>query len=354
MVEEERPTKRIKIDEHPKSTKDRKPPATTVGTTSISSDETAFCDSGQKNSSPSNIRRKGKYNQLSQAPKLRAPKVPRTFSQPSVICSGDRGVFVTCDKGREQKSLLELHDLIQQYLEEVGLNASGVPTDQEKSSAAEQLGEIRPADTLGRTGIEADIASELAQLKNNDSQQESSMHAPKPIQLITLDIPCVSFLRLPPGSTLDPVDIVHKLCLSAAVPASPQKSRYIKRLTPISNLAKALSQGLEKICEDVLPKHFGPGEDERVISTTFAIRPSIRNNDKLDRDAVIKLVATHVQDIGNGQHKVDLKYYKKGVLVEVYRGWVGICVVDNTGTGPYEKGYEGLKRFNLAEIYANR
>lgn len=352
MAHEERLAKRIKT-EH-RSVVDVGTSSNSTDTISTPSGETTPGNSRQKNATSSNTKRNRKLKPSSQTPNQTEPNAVRTFSQPSVICTGDKGMFVTCDRGREQKSLLEIHDLIQQYLEEAGLDASGNATDRTNSLAAELSDDTRPSDKVDSIGIEAEIASELAQLRNDGTKQVATTNGSRPMQLITLDIPCVSLVRFPPGSTLDPVDIVHKLCLTAADPAVLQKSRYIKRLTPISNLAKALSQGLEKICEDVLPRYFGPGKDENVKSTTFAIRPTIRNNDKLNRDGVIKLVATHIEELGEGQHKVDLKQYEKGVLVEVYRGWVGMCVVDNTGTGARGKGFEGLRRFNLAEIYANR
>lgn len=174
------------------------------------------------------------------------------------------------------------------------------------------------------------------------------------MQLITLDIPCVSLLRFPPGSTIDPTNLVHKLCSEATNSSNPQQSRYIKRLTPICTLAKTLKDGLEKVCDDILPQFFGPDTEGGVKGVSFAIRPTIRNNDKLDRDFVIKMVADKVQMFGQQQHRVDLKHYELGVLVEVYRGWVGISVVDNRNGVPNEKGFEQLKRFNLAEIYAGR
>lgn len=50
----------------------------------------------------------------------------------------------------------------------------------------------------------------------------------------------------------------------------------------------------------------------------FAIRPTIRNNDKLDRDYIIKTVADAVSQL-NSNHSVDLKNYDCLILVEVYR-----------------------------------
>lgn len=278
-------------------------------------------------------------------------QLPRTFTQPSVICTGDKGIFVTSDKGREKKCLLELHDLVLGHLETTGFNANGNPVE---NGLPKQEQKALAYSTSASQSIEADIASELQDLRGGDSTSEDNGVSVKPLQLITLDIPCVSFLRFPPDSILDPVDLVHKICLDAADPSSPQRSRFIKRLTPLTKLGKALGQGLERACDEVLPPYFGSGSNGKTSSKRFAVRPTIRNNEKLNRDEVIQMVADRVQECGGGTHKVDLKTYEKGVIVEVYRGWVGICVVDNTATGAYKQGFESLRKFNLAEIYANR
>ena len=277
--------------------------------------------------------------------KARSQQV-RTFSQPSVIASGDKGIFVSCDKGQEKKALLELHDLVQQHLDECGLGTDGNPKSSVDASA-ESAGEEESA------SIEASIAAELAELRD-DTDKADPTPASKPIQLITLDIPCVSFLRFPAGSTLDASDIVHQLCLKASDSANPQQGRYVKRLTPINYLAKVLSEGLEKASNECLPNAFGPDQEGRVTSLKFAIRPTLRNNDKVDRNTVIPAIASQIQELGKNEHKVDLKNPDRAVLVEVYRSWIGMSVVDNTNGLRYEKGYEQLKRFNIAEIYSSR
>jgi tRNA acetyltransferase TAN1 len=115
---------------------------------------------------------------------------------------------------------------------------------------------------------------------------------------------------------------------------------------------KVLASGLESLCDEVLPAHFKVQSDDpnaaidqpAVQGCKFAIRPTIRNNNKLDRDQVIKVVADKVTALGNGKHTVDLKGYDKLILVDVYRNIVGMSVVGNE--------FESLKRFNLAEIHA--
>lgn len=361
MADENRPAKRIKIDA---DRSDQSQDATTRngGTADVESAQHKQHVEGSQpqgeehhKSASSKKRKNGRKAHGGAETKNRQSSI-RTFSQPSVMCVGDKGIFVTCDKGSEKKTLLELHDIVQDYLELRGIDASGESTREGLPEAEMSTVKVASSNEDIYGGIEADIASELAGMRDN-AQQDADVKSPlvsKPMQMITLDIPCVSFLRLPPKSSLDPVEIVHRICLEAAKPNSKQRSRYVRRLTPISYLAKTLKQGLETVSEEVLPHHFGPDENGDVRSVKFAIRPTVRENEQLDRDLIIKPVASRVQEMGKDSHKVDLKNYDKAVIVEVYRGWIGMCVVDNTSTSGYEQGYEQLKRFNLAEIYSGR
>jgi tRNA acetyltransferase TAN1 len=229
---------------------------------------------------------------------------------------------VTCDKGQEKKCLAEMHDLLSQYVD--------VPQREQ-----DQANRDTKEDEEEELDIEASIAAELNSLKPKSATSTSS----DPWTMITLDIPCVSFIRLSQSPTpIDPVALVHKICTEAASNSSQKRSRYIKRLTPISLIRKSLGGGLESLCSTVLPPHFGPSQPP----WKFAIRPSVRNkNNQLDRDVVIKVVADEVGKLG--EHKVDLTNYDKCILVDVYRNVVGMSIVG--------KEYERLKRYNLAEIY---
>ncbi|KIW75274.1 hypothetical protein Z517_12048 [Fonsecaea pedrosoi CBS 271.37] len=265
----------------------------------------------------------------------------------SGIHSDDVGIFVTCDKGQEKKCLQELSDLLDELF---AAEPSGQPV--------EATSDINPDNgDVGEVDIEADILAELDSLRANREPQDVS--SPK-FSFITLDIPCVSFVRFPRNTSFDPVETVRKLCLSASSKeeAGP-RSRYIKRLTPVTLIRKTLNDGLQSLCDQVLPKHFsidvdGADEDETSSKNNvelkqrpckFAIRPTIRNNNKIGRDDVIRAVADKITALGQGKHSVDLKGYDKLVLVDVYRNVVGMSVVGSD--------YETLKRFNLAEIHAS-
>ncbi|KAK5223431.1 hypothetical protein LTR47_010163 [Exophiala xenobiotica] len=259
----------------------------------------------------------------------------------SGIHSGDVGIFVTCDKGQEKRCLQEMSNILGDYI--------GQDIQPSEEAAQQDQGEAKGGDI----DIEADILAELDSLRPNPSSNAPSQK----LSFVTLDIPCVSFIRFPSSSETktapDPVDIVRKICNSASQrDYTGPRSRYVKRLTPVSLVRKVLASGLESLCDEVLPAHFKVQSDDpnaaidqpAVQVCKFAIRPTIRNNNKLDRDQVIKVVADKVTALGNGKHTVDLKGYDKLILVDVYRNIVGMSVVGNE--------FESLKRFNLAEIHA--
>ncbi|KAJ5793646.1 hypothetical protein N7457_000245 [Penicillium paradoxum] len=211
------------------------------------------------------------------------------------IESGDVGVFVTCDMGKEKNAL-----------------------EADKEEEEEQ-------DTDDED-IEAQIRRELEGLQPSKDKSRQF----KPMQM---DMPCVTFMRLDPS--IDPVALVHRLCTEAYANPETKKSRYIKRMHPVTSVRKTLSVDLEAFAKEILKPHFHSGGPPK----TYAIRPTVRGNSKLNRDIIIKVVA----DVVGPEHPVNLKNYDLMILVDVAQNVVGMSVVQ----GDYDK----LKRFNLAEIY---
>lgn len=122
---------------------------------------------------------------------------------------------------------------------------------------------------------------------------------------------------------------MHTICKEAAASAHRKQSRSVKRLTPITLVGKATESGLEEVAQQVLRPHFHEGAKGKKVNalrfmTTlvhtdvdlqFAIRPNIRNHSTLNRDVVIKQVASIV----GADHQVDLKAYDLLILVEIYK-----------------------------------
>ncbi|KAJ5135605.1 uncharacterized protein N7515_004883 [Penicillium bovifimosum] len=230
-------------------------------------------------------------------------------NQPSRVAieTGDVGVFLTCDMGKEKKCLTEAIDIFSQAIE-----GTGQQEEEEQDTDDED--------------IEAQIRRELEGL-------QPSKDKTRQFQPVQMDMPCVVFMRLDPS--IEPVQLVHRLCSEAYANPEIKKSRWIKRMHPVTSVRKTLSVDLEAFAKEILKPHFHSGGAPK----TYAIRPTVRGNSKLNRDVIIKVVA----DVVGPEHPVNLTNYDLMILVDVAQNVIGMSVVQ----GDYDK----LKRFNLAEIY---
>ncbi|KUL90415.1 hypothetical protein ZTR_00117 [Talaromyces verruculosus] len=175
--------------------------------------------------------------------------------------------------------------------------------------------------------IEAQIRKEVEGLKPKSSK-------PRLFQKITSNLPCIVLYRV--DKSIDPVKLVHDICEEARANPDQRKSRWIKRMIPITQIRKVLSVDLSVFAKEVLQPVFHADD----VPKKYAIRPAVRSNNTLNRDVIIQTVAAAV---GPG-HKVDLKNPDYTILVEIAQNVIGMSVVGSD--------YEELKRFNLMEIYS--
>ena len=81
----------------------------------------------------------------------------------------------------------------------------------------------------------------------------------------------VSFVRT--SDAVDPVSLVHSICKDAQSRPDEKKSRFIKRMTPMTLMRKTMGGGLEHVCQTVLRPHFHAGGAAKKVS----------REDRLDR-----------------------------------------------------------------------
>lgn len=136
--------------------------------------------------------------------------------------------------------------------------------------------------------------------------------------------------------SIDPVKLVHDICEDARANPEQRKSRWIKRMIPITQIRKVLSVDLAAFAQEVLQPVFHADDGPK----KYAIRPAVRNNNTFNRDVIIKTVAAAVGPV----HNVDLMSPDYIILVEIVQNVIGMSVVGSD--------YEVLKRFNLMEIYS--
>ncbi|KAL4800637.1 hypothetical protein BDV19DRAFT_74974 [Aspergillus venezuelensis] len=233
----------------------------------------------------------------------------RAHTPRSSIERGDWGVFVTCERGRENKCAAEVVDLFNQSVEQPGTGGGEAESEEDEDD------------------IEAQIKKEIEGLKPAATSKSRLFESVK------FDLPCIIFIKF--DKSIDPEKLVHQICLDAHANPDQKRSRYIQRLTPARSIRKTLSVDLEEFAKEILKPHFHSGGPPK----KYAIRPSLRGNKKFSRDVIIKTVA----DLVGTEHPVDLKNYDLCILVDVVQNVMSMSVVGSD--------YEKLKRFSLAELY---
>lgn len=74
----------------------------------------------------------------------------------------------------------------------------------------------------------------------------------------------MTFVRLDPS--IEPVQLVHRLCSEAHANPETKKSRYIQRMHPVTKIQKTLSVDLAAFAQEILKPHFHSGGPPKKVS----------------------------------------------------------------------------------------
>jgi tRNA acetyltransferase TAN1 len=200
--------------------------------------------------------------------------------------------------------------------------------------------------------IEASIEQELNDMKPDKPKTGQTF------VVVHAEVECLMFVRM--AQPIDPVEFVRKICHDArdCTDVMSRKTKYVNRLTPITNMVKATEKGLVQLARQVMAPHFvlnsgenpnqNPNEDTEAPASisetgngtaqataeavkpaddgyrsTYAIRPSMRSHMTLNRDTVIKKVA----ELPDPSHKVKLTEPDKVILIDVYQVFIPTYLV---------------------------
>ncbi|KAG0242619.1 hypothetical protein B0O80DRAFT_433454 [Mortierella sp. GBAus27b] len=219
-----------------------------------------------------------------------------------------KGVMVTCARGRETQAGKEACDLLSEYADKL---YGPISNDD-------------PTETQDDESIEDAIAREVAQAKK-----------PKGRKFLTLTTgtECVIFIR---AMEIEPSVLCHYV-LSDLQKSGSKRTRFCQRFIPVDETSYANMDDIEVMMDRVLKPYF---HAEGQGPTTFKIIPKIRHNDKVDREVLLKTMATSV---GRGEkHTVNLTNPEYVILAEVIKSICFLSVV---------KDYESLKKYNVQSIF---
>lgn len=156
-------------------------------------------------------------------------------------------------------------------------------------------------------GLEANAGSDEVDIEAEISKEVAGMKRPKSELLfrpLKVDVQCgMLFIRSTPSlnnsnkvviffktqQPIQPVSLVHRICSDAFESSSTKRSRWVKRLTPMTMMGKATEKGLQEVCVKVLPPSFHiEGAPSRKVCALplpdpIQIRQSNRYMTRLDR-----------------------------------------------------------------------
>ncbi|KDN52128.1 hypothetical protein K437DRAFT_254498 [Tilletiaria anomala UBC 951] len=149
------------------------------------------------------------------------------------------------------------------------------------------------------------------------------------LTLVDLQTESLGFVSL--ASSLDPYRIVKEV-LERALISGLSRSRYLQRLTPVSQVSKADADSLRILATGVLHARLG---FDPSAAQTYKVEPRLRSSMVLDREEVIRIVADAVpKDAG---HTVELKGPSCWIVVEGVQTFISIGVLQD---------YERLGKYN--------
>ncbi|KAK3809125.1 MAG: hypothetical protein J3Q66DRAFT_353015 [Benniella sp.] len=220
-----------------------------------------------------------------------------------------KGVMVTCARGKETQAGREACDLLSEYADKLyGPILDDNPTGAENEES-----------------IEDAIAREVAQAKKAKGGRQ--------FLTLTTGTDCVIFIR---AMEIEPSELCH-YALSDLQRSGNKRTRYCQRFIPVDETSYANMDDIQVMMDRVLKPYF---HAEGQKPTTFKVIPKIRYNDKIDREVLVKTLATSV---GRGEkHTVNLNSPEYVILAEVIKSICFLSVV---------KDYEGLKKYNIQSIF---
>ncbi|CAG8491999.1 12109_t:CDS:2, partial [Cetraspora pellucida] len=234
----------------------------------------------------------------------------------ATIQPGISGIFVSCPKNKEDHCIRECYDLFDLYADLIYKqdDLTNVVDDNETSKLVDD-------------DIESSIAKELAQMKRP--------HTSRRFASIQTGTDCVTFIKTNPP--VDPVQLVHYI-LTDLYNTKQKKTRFCKRLIPITQTCYANMNDIKKLAEVVLYPHFHKQEQDQQPKVKYSIIPNLRNNNEIDRMELIKQIASVVGDY----HVVKLDNPDLVVIVEIFKSVCGISVLSD---------YKMLKKYNVESIF---
>lgn len=234
-----------------------------------------------------------------------------------------KGIYVSCDRGKEGRAKLEIIDLLEDKYEELLQKKVFSPI-------------IEDAEDEKELDFEEQMKKELLDLQKSKTDKKVS-----PFVFVELQMECLLFIKV--HRTIDPVVLVLEI-LKDAFENNAKKTRYCSKIIPISDSCSASEENLQKLIERVIGKQDLKSEQKENIA--FSVDITRRLFQVLERDHIMKITTGKLREL-NPKITINYKSFDKLLLVQCFKSNIGISVVD-------EQHWKDYKKFNLNQIFASK
>ena len=279
-------------------------------------------------------------NQKKDNQKRKKFKVSSGFLDP-----GTSGIYASCTRRKERLAAQELGQLLEEKIEEYYRDE----IDELNNQSNENVEQTKYHGDSGKEdeeemSIEEQLKKELADITKPRQSKTKDERKKEILQPIDLNCECMIFFKT--RRPIVPEKFVKRIIEDLSDPNDKLKrTRYIQRLTPITNSCSASMEQMIKLANEVLAPHFHDPNGRHDYK--FSIELTRRNFNTIERDDIINQIVALVCQNGKYQHKVDFKNYEKLVIVECFKNNIGMSVVD----GDYRKKY---KKYNIQMIFEDK
>lgn len=182
----------------------------------------------------------------------RVPRKGGDHQQPKTIEPGDSGIWVTCSKGKEGKCIGEIMDLFTEYAERLYPQAAGEGAAEDDEDEEEDI--EKAIKTEVKEIRKPGAARLFTPVKINVQCGACSFSHARHFQIASLTNATVIFIKT--IAPVEPVSLVKTICEEAMANRDRKRTRFAQRLSPMTLMGRASTEGLEKVAQEVLAPHF--------------------------------------------------------------------------------------------------
>jgi len=246
-----------------------------------------------------NYHKKQKYMQKGNSAKNNDGGIPR----------GGKGIFVTCDGGKERTAGQEVVSILNEYWEKLH------PSEEPAGGAASE-------------DVTSALQAELEELKQPSAQRFFWMQ---------LKIHGVIFVKMRQAEgEMGPVELIQHI-MEDLLKTKQLKSRFCIRLIPVEGSCPAKLPAIKSFTKEMCAAAF-PADKPQKFAVSYEARATA--GEPLKR---MEVIDTIVENIGMPPHTVDLTNPDKTVLVEVVKGTCAVSIVST---------YQKHLKFNIRSLTA--